>query len=124
MMGSMDFWTRFKAAVRDQRTTQEWVAGKAGISFFTLRGWIAKGRLPDAVEAVAIARVLGTTVEYLVEGAAMGGLGGREASLLERAERYDSIIAMLDALTPEVREMVRAELEGLIASPRYRSSER
>lgn len=117
----MDFWARFKVAVKDQRTTQEWVAHEVGVSFSTLRGWIAKSRLPDAAEAVAIARVLGTTVEYLVEGAAIGGLGGREAALLERAERYDSIIAMLDALTPEVRELVRAELEGLVARSEYRA---
>ena len=64
----MEFWDRVKAEIRRQNTTQDWVAGKAGIIIGSFRGWIAKDRFPNASEAAAIAAVLGVTVEYLVTG--------------------------------------------------------
>jgi transcriptional regulator with XRE-family HTH domain len=62
------FWDTVKETIRDHDTTQEWVAKKAGVSFNTLHGWISKGVLPRADDAVRIARALNTSVEYLVTG--------------------------------------------------------
>ncbi|MDR1903129.1 MAG: helix-turn-helix domain containing protein, partial [Treponema sp.] len=39
-----------------------------GISFPTFRNWIARNRLPDAIETYRIAQALNTSVEYLVTG--------------------------------------------------------
>jgi len=64
----MDFFDRVKIEIKRQNTTQDWVAGKCGISFSTFRGWISKKRLPNVDQAVAIAKALGVTVEYLVTG--------------------------------------------------------
>ena len=64
----MDFLDRVKLEIKRQNTTQVWVAEKCGISFSTFRGWLSKKRLPNANQAVAIAKVLGVTVEYLVTG--------------------------------------------------------
>lgn len=63
------FWENVKKAVKAQNTTQEWVARKAGISFNTFQGWISKGIFPRVNEAVRIAAVLNTSVEYLIESA-------------------------------------------------------
>jgi transcriptional regulator with XRE-family HTH domain len=63
------FWENVKEAVKAQNTTQEWVAKKAGISFNTFQGWISKGIFPRVNEAVRIAAVLNTSVEYLVNNA-------------------------------------------------------
>jgi transcriptional regulator with XRE-family HTH domain len=63
------FWENVKEAVKAQNTTQEWVAKKAGISFNTFQGWISKGIFPRVNEAVRIAAVLDTSVEYLVNNA-------------------------------------------------------
>jgi transcriptional regulator with XRE-family HTH domain len=63
------FWKNVKKAVKAQNTTQEWVAKKAGISFNTFQGWISKGIFPRVNEAVRIAAVLNTSVEYLIESA-------------------------------------------------------
>jgi transcriptional regulator with XRE-family HTH domain len=62
------FWDNVKRAVLRQETTQEWVAGKAGISFNTFQGWISKDIFPRADDAQKIAAALATTVEYLVTG--------------------------------------------------------
>ena len=63
------FWENVQKEIRRQNTTQEWVAKKAGLSFNTFHGWIAKGIFPRANEAVRIAATLDISVEFLVSGA-------------------------------------------------------
>jgi len=65
----LQFWDNVNNLIKHQRTTQEWVASHTQIKYQTLRGWITKGILPRADEAIMIARVLGTTVEFLYDGA-------------------------------------------------------
>jgi SOS-response transcriptional repressor LexA len=64
----MDFWETVRAQVKKKGTKLEAAAEAAGISSNTLSGWSSKGRLPRADEAASLARVLGTTVEFLVSG--------------------------------------------------------
>jgi transcriptional regulator with XRE-family HTH domain len=64
----MDFWTRLKGQIKANNTTQEWVANKIQVSFSTFRKWITRKTYPDAREIVEIARLLNTTVEYLITG--------------------------------------------------------
>ncbi|ORC37405.1 hypothetical protein B4O97_03635 [Marispirochaeta aestuarii] len=68
----MDFLDRVKIEVRKQKITQEWLAEKAGISYSTFKGWKSKGRVPNVYQAVDIAKILGTSVEYLVTGSSGG----------------------------------------------------
>jgi len=63
-----DFWQRVKELIKSQKTTQEWVANTAGVSFSNFKQQIFHNRMPIADEAVAIAKALNTTVEYLVTG--------------------------------------------------------
>ncbi len=62
------FWTNVKKCIKDQNTTQEWVANTAGVSFRTFQNWMTRKRLPDADESVRIAAALGVSVEFLVTG--------------------------------------------------------
>jgi transcriptional regulator with XRE-family HTH domain len=62
------FWENVKKEIKEQNTTQEWVAKKSGISFNTFQGWISKEIYPRVNDAVRIATALDTTVEYLVSG--------------------------------------------------------
>ena len=48
--------------------TQKELASAIGISYNTLQSWITKDRLPDAGQALKIAKQLNTSVEYLVTG--------------------------------------------------------
>ena len=63
------FWANVKKEIKAQNTTQEWIAKNSGISFNTFQGWISKGIYPRVNEAVMIAGLLNTSVEYLVGGA-------------------------------------------------------
>jgi hypothetical protein len=65
---ALQFWDNVNNLIKHQRTTQEWVASHTRIKYQTLRGWITKDILPRADEAIMIARVLGTTAEYLYDG--------------------------------------------------------
>ncbi len=66
------FWQRVKELIKSQKTTQEWVANTAGVSFNNFKQQIFHNRMPTADEAVRIAEALGTSVEYLVTGEQTG----------------------------------------------------
>lgn len=62
----MSFWQNITARIRERKTTQEWVATRAGINYRTFRGWVSLDRLPDVEAGQRIASALDTTVEFLV----------------------------------------------------------
>jgi transcriptional regulator with XRE-family HTH domain len=68
-MEYMDFWDRLKYKMKDLDLTHEEVARKLGIPFGTFKNWLLRQTYPDAREAADIAKLLHTTVEYLVNGA-------------------------------------------------------
>ena len=61
------FWKNVKKKIKANHTTQEWVAHNSGINYNTFLGWISKGIYPRVDEAVKIANLLNTSVEYLIE---------------------------------------------------------
>lgn len=65
---SMTFYDRVKSLVKARGTTIEAVAESAKLSRNSYNSYRIKNHLPRADEAVAIAKTLRTTVEYLVEG--------------------------------------------------------
>ena len=79
----MDFWLRVKEKIRQENTTQEWVANECGINVSTFRGWITKKVMPDVESALAIAVALNTNIEYLVLGYSITkGISDDEGELL------------------------------------------
>lgn len=62
------FWNNVKELLDIQNLTQKELSAKTGINLGTLKNQICREVIPDAVEAVAIAKALNTTVEYLVTG--------------------------------------------------------
>lgn len=67
-MMDQTFWGRLKYKIRENNTTQEWVANATDVPFGTLRKWISRKTMPNADQTYAVAKVLNTTVEYLVDG--------------------------------------------------------
>ena len=65
-MDAKRFWERVFRSLDGVKDS--WLADKIGVSPSTLSTWKTKERLPGADQAVAIARALGVTVEYLVTG--------------------------------------------------------
>jgi transcriptional regulator with XRE-family HTH domain len=64
----MDFYERVKVLAKKKKITIEAVANIAGLSIDSYNSYKRHDNLPRADEAVKIAKALGTTVEYLVEG--------------------------------------------------------
>jgi len=64
----MDFWIRLKNTIKSQNTTQEWVSGKIGVPLSTFRKWMTRKTYPDLKQGLEIAKLLDTSVEYLVTG--------------------------------------------------------
>lgn len=64
----LDFWKNVKEELDYNLKTQKELASAIGISYNTLQSWITKDRLPDAEQALKIAKELKTNVEYLVTG--------------------------------------------------------
>ena len=87
---------RLKTEIKAQNTTQEWIAGKIGVPLSTFRKWMTKKTFPDARESCEIAKLLDTSVEYLVTGS------GYESGELTEPERV--LISEFRHLSPADRE--------------------
>jgi len=68
MMQYLNFYERVKTLVKSKKTTIEYVVGEAGLSLASYNAYRRHENLPRADEALKIAQVLGTTVEYLLIG--------------------------------------------------------
>ena len=77
------FWERVKQLIKQQNTTQEWVATQCDVSLGMIKSWIFNNRLPDAAQAVRMAKALNTTVEYLVTGQEKDLYKGRFEKLVQ-----------------------------------------
>ncbi len=64
----LDFWKNVKEELDYNLKTQKELASAIGVSYNTLQSWITKDRLPDAEQALKIAKQLNTSLEYLVTG--------------------------------------------------------
>jgi transcriptional regulator with XRE-family HTH domain len=99
----MDWFDRVKESAKTHGTTIEAVANAAGLSRDAYNSYRRKGNLPRANEAVAMARTLGTTVEYLVTGEEPATISVSDRQLLERARRYRPVLEDLDELEEPIR---------------------
>lgn len=68
--GNMDFWERVKAQIKQQNTTQDWLAKETEIPFGTLKRWLNQKTMPNADQVLRISRALNTSIEYLLSGSA------------------------------------------------------
>lgn len=99
------FWDRVNFFVKKQKTTQEYLAKKAGIKYQTLRNWVSRGIYPQAPEAERIARILGTSVEFLVTG--------KDRSAPEFKEDELKIIDIIRGISQEGKKAAVAALDGI-----------
>ena len=62
------FWNNVKNLLDISNLTQKELSALTDINLGTLKNQICRNVIPDAIEAVKIAKALNTTVEYLVTG--------------------------------------------------------
>jgi transcriptional regulator with XRE-family HTH domain len=86
----MDFWSRLKNEIKAKNTTHEWIAGKIGVPLSTFRKWMTRKTYPDIREGVEIAKLLETSVEYLVTGVTQENLNDTEQKLIRAYRKLSS----------------------------------
>ena len=64
----LKFWNNVKDELDYKDMSQKELSASTDISYNTLQSWITKDRLPDAQDAVKIAKALNVSVERLVTG--------------------------------------------------------
>lgn len=95
----MDFYDRVRILVKKNNTTISSMLNstfKGKISIDAYNGWKRRGLLPRADVAVKIARALGTTTEYLVDG----------DEGLSFSDTLNEIIKIYYSLSPERQEEI------------------
>ncbi len=112
----MTFWDRLKNQIRKENTTQEWVAGQIDVSYRTFRGWVSRKIMPNADQAVAIAKALNTTVEYLVSGITEPGKSlvriEFDRMIDQLSDRdIDRVRGIVELAFPELSESVKTKNE-------------
>jgi len=96
----MDFWARLKTEIKAKNTTQEWIARKVDVPFGTFRKWMSRKTYPNVKVGREIAKLLETSVEYLITGIEPEGLNETERVLmttfrkLSPADKEKIMIAM------------------------------
>ena len=85
----ISFWKNVKDELEYQNLTQKELANAISESYNTLQTWIKNDRYPDARQAVNIAKILRTSVEFLVTGKdeKITANNDRAIELLEKAIR-------------------------------------
>lgn len=78
--------------------------------FRVIENWAGKrASMPSADRAVAIARALGVSVEYMVEGKD-SSLSYDEIRLLSLAKKNREILEALDSMSEQTRDIIKAQI--------------
>ena len=106
------FWYRVEMLLSRKGKNLQIMAEETGIKYPTILSWRARKRLPDLASALAIARYLGVTVEYLVE------IRHKETDLsrdLEEAlaDADPEVVKLLDPQLPDIRRLLKNSAELL-----------
>jgi transcriptional regulator with XRE-family HTH domain len=85
----MTFPERLEAFIKENRTSQKAVAEYAGVRYASISDWKKDGSYPRADIAIKIAKMLGTTAEYLVTGKLPEGITEEDQKLIVKFHRLD-----------------------------------
>lgn len=101
----LEFWQNVKEELDYNLITQKELVAKIGISYNTLQSWITKDRLPDAAQALKIAKELNTSIEYLITG--------KNENQKDLKQNLQNIIPRLNHLSNENLELIGVIAERL-----------
>jgi transcriptional regulator with XRE-family HTH domain len=87
----MDFWDRVDQGIETENTSYSYIAKRLGKRESTVSGWHrgTKKIIPPADCAVEIAKILKTTVEYLVTGKPPAGLSSEALEVARATEQLN-----------------------------------
>ncbi len=99
------FWQNVKDELEYNLLTQKELTKKIEISYNTMQSWITKNRLPDVEQALKIATVLNTSIEYLVTG--------KNIEQKDLKPQLQKILPTLNHLSSENLDLIEAIAEKL-----------
>lgn len=62
------FWENIKILLKSKKITQKQLSTMLELPERTVETWVLRNTIPDAIMSVKIAKILDTSVEYLVTG--------------------------------------------------------
>ncbi|MCL2193825.1 MAG: helix-turn-helix domain-containing protein [Treponema sp.] len=116
----MDFWTRLKGEIRAKNTTQEWIANKIGVPFGTFRKWLNRKTYPNLKEGQEIAKLLDTSVEYLLTGVRVQAEPKAEPGIEGLSDTEQRLIKAYRKLSVADRENVILAVDAWAGKRRYK----
>ncbi len=114
----MNFWERVDTLIVDKNITRKALAQDAKFDVSNIGKGIKNNNIPAADTALRIAKVLGTSVEYLVTGEISSS--NIPDQNIDNLYKYSKIIRALDNIPEESRSSVELFINDL--SSKYHSS--
>lgn len=108
------FWKRYDELKSSQDTTDDWIATGAGFAANHIRAWKARNFIPRADYVNHIAKRLGETSEYLLDGKKPSYLSEKEAEFLARAKKYVQVIEGYDRMNELEQKAVLAAIKVFV----------
>lgn len=65
---NMEFWNRVSKLAKEKKLRQVDICEKTNINYKTYQSWIVHSRLPDARDGLKLAKLLNTSLDYLING--------------------------------------------------------
>lgn len=98
----MTFYERLKTFMKSQKMTSKELLERLDITSANLTFW-KQGTLPRVDMAIRIAKIFGTTVEYLVTGSSGDGYTSEDVETMYKLralspENRNAVLTLLDAL--------------------------
>ncbi len=96
----MNFWQRVDSLLSYKNMTRKALASDAGFDVSNIGKGISNNNIPAADTAVKIAKILGTTVEYLVTGQD-NSVSDESFKHLDKFYKYSKFLKNLEAVPDE-----------------------
>jgi len=107
-----DFHKRLRTAFETSKLPVKAIAADSGVSPRTIDNWLSMTTptTPNVVQLVRVAKILGTSAEFLVNGIEEKGF--KDQKMLSLYKKYEKVIDDLEVLDPgrrrSVEEMIAA----------------
>ena len=99
------FWDNVLFFLGKLEKSQIWLSGKSTVGKTVINSGISRKSSPSVDNAIKIARALGVTVEYLIDGKDADGLTVDEMELLDKyrslsGDNQHSVRVLIDSMLP------------------------
>ena len=114
----MNFWMNYKLYVFTHKIKQEYIADKIGMDYAAYRSLCSKQSDIRISTATKIARAIGVSLDYLVDGT--DSISFDDRALLNTAKNHVDIINDLSVLPPDKLEFIKIQVKSVADFTRQR----